>query len=60
MGRMDYRQLLKKYMKHIFSCERITFLDSYHSGGRGIELNCTQEEIKELWIIEEEVLKGMD
>ncbi len=33
---IDYRKLLKKYIKHVGSCEGITFLEDYrrnYSGG---------------------------
>ena len=49
---MDYRDLLKRYIKHVAECEGSTFIDSWHD-----ELN--EGEKKELYkLYEEDIIES--
>lgn len=50
---MDYKELLKKYMQHVQSCESITFVD--HIGSYRTEVDFTDAEKAELGRIEDEL-----
>jgi len=50
---MDYRELLKKYMRHVVQSEGIDFTDRLHEFSDSVQFN--EEEAAELKAISEEL-----